>query len=576
MTTPNTNSQVKRFVAPNMRRALDLVREEMGPEAVILSSKKVKNGVEIITSVDLDLSTRGIDTRREFGQKFDTEVDSVMPSDFAWRANADVEKAASNYSSRTETNDHSDFKTQQPSADLAREIEKARERMFEAKRQMAERDNAKFKDLFSREPVAHPHSNEQPQFNAERHHHRDPLDHHPQELNIPPSAMASPGGQSQASQYSAPSQHTEYGANHNVEAMPSFRSTEINEPHIGRANSNGVGHNHFGQADLAVGPTKAPATQPDESEHRLNELQGELEEMRMLLEQQLWRMSEKTPEYSGFGVQQQMKMPNHFSVLHEHMARLGLTESIVNQLTSNVGRCGRASEAWRKSMANLAKMIPVCSEDMIKNGGTYAFVGQTGVGKTTTIAKLAANYVIEHGPGKVALVTTDTYRVGAYDQLRSIGRILNVPVKAVDSDNSLLSILAKLRDYDLVLVDTAGFRHGDPLLKAQLNQIDSCSSLRKVLVLASTSQLPTLKASIHSFSSHKPIHSSIITKLDETGSMGEVISAVLENQLQVAYTTDGQEIPKDIVAASGHGLVAKAVALVKGFEANSSQTAGNL
>ena len=207
--------------------------------------------------------------------------------------------------------------------------------------------------------------------------------------------------------------------------------------------------------------------------------------------------------------------------------------------------------------------------------GAYAFVGQTGVGKTTTIAKLAARYVLEHGPGKVALVTTDTYRVGAYDQLRGIGRILNIPVRAVDQNNSLLTLMANLKKYELVLVDTAGFSHGDPMLKEQLNYVDSCPWLKKVLVLAATSQMPTMKASVHAFASRKPVSASVLTKLDETVSLGEAISVVTEQKLPVAYVTDGQEIPKNIAQATGHKLVAKAVSLVKQQQNELSQTVVN-
>lgn len=192
----------------------------------------------------------------------------------------------------------------------------------------------------------------------------------------------------------------------------------------------------------------------------------------------------------------------------------------------------------------------------------FAFVGPTGVGKTTTIAKLAARFVLEHGLGKVALITTDTYRVGAHDQLRSLGRILNVPVRVVDKERSLPSVVASLKEFPLVLIDTAGFRQGDPLLKEQEAQLDSCPGIERVLVLACNSQLQTLKASAHAYTG-KSVRGCVLTKLDETGSLGEALSVVIDQRLPVLYSTDGQAIPNDIAVASAPNLVSKAVALMK-------------
>lgn len=200
---------------------------------------------------------------------------------------------------------------------------------------------------------------------------------------------------------------------------------------------------------------------------------------------------------------------------------------------------------------------------MVSGGGVFAFVGPTGVGKTTTIAKLAARFVLENGPGKVAIITTDTYRVGAHDQLRSLGRILGVPVRALDKDHSLPVLLASLKQFPLILVDTAGFRQGDALLKEQLRQLDTCPTMRRILVMACNSQLQTLKASVHAYAGMRGVDACVITKVDESLSMGEALSVLVEKSVPVAYTTDGQEIPKDIAPASGHALIAKAVALAK-------------
>ncbi|WP_188151645.1 flagellar biosynthesis protein FlhF [Teredinibacter waterburyi] len=504
------NQQVKRFVAPTMRRALDLVRAEMGPEAVILSSQKVPGGVEVITSVDLDLPTRGIDVRREFGQHFDAELDRALASDSAWQQQASVEQAAAHTRARVESNSPSEVKSTRGEK-LAMEIERARERMLDAKRRArdAEAPIAAF--------AGNTETRSQPQ--------------HRESESVPPTQA----------HYSQPAAQSE------------------------RSSLEQVLQNQLRQAETQASSEVA-------EQGRLEQLQGEIADMRMLMEQQLWRMNDTSQSHS---MPHQIRMPGRFSVLNDHMARLGLPENIAQRLLRDVGHHEKVSHVWRACMNNLAGELPVVAEDMVSKGGIFAFVGQTGVGKTTTIAKLAARYVLEQGPGKVALVTTDTYRVGAFDQLRSLGRILNVPVRAVDTEHSLLTVLASLRQFPLILIDTAGFRHGDPLLKDQLTKLDTCPSLKRILVMACNSQLQTMKASTHAYSSRKGIDACVLSKMDEAASLGEAISVVLERGMPIAYTTDGQEIPKDIALASGRQIVADAVAMLKTSDSASIGAVGN-
>lgn len=504
---------VKRFVAPTMSRALELVQREMGPEAVILSSKRIDKGVEIVTALEPDLPTRGIDTRREFGRKFDADLDTALSSDSAWHTTAGIEQAAANYDGAVESRRASprasasptastSFNTrashQQPfndmpesgkagksSAQLAHEIEMAREKMFEAKRR----------------------------------------------------------ARMEAEQKAAPY------AQSDEELARDLREFYQQRSHAPRAK-----------------PVPEPA-RPEQDDAQLESLQSELADMRMLLEQQLWRMGEQQQSAQGAQLSsvlgQQFSMPNKTHVVAEHLSRLGLSDAVQQELLAGIGRNQRASVAWRECMAQLSRRVPICQQSILDNSGVYAFFGQTGVGKTTTIAKLAAQYVLKHGPGHVALVTTDTYRVGAYEQLRSMGKILNVPVKVVDRENSLLTVLSSLRHFPLVLVDTAGFRNGDPLLRAQLAQFERCSMVRRVLVMSCNSQVANMKAAIHAHSGDTPLFGCILTKLDESATIGEALSVVVEKRLPLAYTTDGQSIPQDIASASGHGLVAKAVAVMK-------------
>ncbi|WP_086931371.1 flagellar biosynthesis protein FlhF [Agarilytica rhodophyticola] len=485
MKTDNTNKLVKRFVAPTMTRALELVQQELGPEAVILSSKRLSKGVEIVTSLEPDLPTRGIESRRQFGQKFDADVDTAFSSDEAWQEQAGIEKAAAFYGGTTEHNAEQ-FSSKSPEQ-LAKEIEIAREKMFAAKRK----------------------------------------------------------AQQQAQQ--------QVDINQNLHAQSATKPTLSFEP-LTNSTASVNGRESFSE-------TLSTVTQ--EEKQQLESLKNDIADMRMLLEQQLWQMSDNRQQLTTVYAPQQVTLPNHFTVVTKHLSKLGLSEELVDELVAGIGHQLRANQAWRECVGLLSKRLPICQQSILDRPGIYAFLGQTGVGKTTTIAKLAAQYVLRHGAGKVALVTTDTYRVGAFDQLRTMGKILNVPVKVVDSENSLLSVLASLRQFPLILIDTAGFRLGDPLLKSQLAQLESSPSIHRVLVVSCNSQTATMKASLHAHKGSRGLYACVLTKLDESASIGEALSVVIKENLPIAYTTDGQNIPKDITQASAHGLVAKAIKVVK-------------
>lgn len=489
---------VKRFVAPDMRRALDLVRQEMGPDAIILSSQRTPDGIEIITSTELDYQTRGVQERQDFGRQFDEEVDVPFESDQAWKAQAGIADAARKYVRQTPINNNR-------AEQLAQEIEDARERMLAAKRH----EKTKISEPQGFTPSAN---------RAEQLQRR----------------MAEQAT-SQPARPAASVDRQMAGLQEQVHRLSAEQSRQTNA----------------------------------EDDERLVELRGEIADMRMLLEQQMWRMREGEGAASS-------GQPTSASaeLLQTHLSALGLPNKLVKQLALSAKPGKRLNTAWRESLAVLAKQIPTDQADRVSAGGVFAFIGPTGVGKTTTIAKLAARYVLEHGLGKVALITTDTYRVGAHDQLRSLGRILNVPVRVVDQERSLPSVVASLKAFPLVLIDTAGFRQGDPLLKEQEAQLDACAGIERILVLACNSQMQTLKASAHAYSGGA-VSGCVLTKLDETASLGEALSVIIEQRLPVLYSTHGQAIPNDIAVASAASLVSKAVALMKAQQNTERVAAGS-
>ncbi|WP_193074814.1 flagellar biosynthesis protein FlhF [Pseudomonas sp. FME51] len=257
--------------------------------------------------------------------------------------------------------------------------------------------------------------------------------------------------------------------------------------------------------------------------------------------------------------------------LWRRLVHLGLPPELCKELLAKVVDVTDIRQAWRLLLAHLAQGIPALREELIDQGGVIALVGPTGAGKTTTLGKLAARYVLKHGSQSVALVTMDTYRIGAHEQLRTLGRILNIPVRVVDEQNSLNDVLEEFGNKRLVLVDTAGLQAQDPQLRGQLSELAAQGSrISTLLVLAATSQYRVLKAAWHNYRSCNPV-GCVLTKVDEAATLGEAMGLAMEQRLPVAYVADGQRIPDDLARGVGHQLVSRAVGLA-GNEVAADQT----
>lgn len=202
--------------------------------------------------------------------------------------------------------------------------------------------------------------------------------------------------------------------------------------------------------------------------------------------------------------------------------------------------------AWNKALEMLGKSLLSAEQSILETGGIVALVGPTGVGKTTTIAKLAANYILKHGAGTVALITTDNYRIAAHEQLHTYGRILDVPVSVVADNQELHREINSFADKQLVLIDTAGMSQRDMRLAEQISILQQGESpIRSYLVMSATTQLRAMNKIIDAFQIFNP-EAAILTKLDETVMKGSAISALIENQLPLAFITDGQQVPEDL------------------------------
>ncbi|MFD2229936.1 flagellar biosynthesis protein FlhF [Alkalimarinus sediminis] len=315
-------------------------------------------------------------------------------------------------------------------------------------------------------------------------------------------------------------------------------------------------------------PSEVESTQKSAPTSELESMRAELHHLKDLLNQQLQNSSEarKSTDSAASIVK---------SNIEDRLSRMGIEKSLIDALMPGIKEGADISVAWNRALAELSHVLAVEDDELIDRGGVYALVGQTGSGKTTTIGKMAARYVLQHGPESVALITTDRYRIAAHEQLMVFGRILNIPVRIVDEQNSLDDVIDSLQDKKLVLIDTAGLNHQDPDWAEQLHEIrDSKYPIQSYLVLSAITQTQIMKSTYHYYKM-VGLAGCLVTKLDEAVSLGEVISFLYLSGLSVAYVTDGQKIPDDIHLAKAHSIVSRGVSLFKEQEKFESELLSN-
>lgn len=441
--------KVKRFFAPDMRQAMARVRDEIGPDAVIVSNRRVAGGVEVVAAHEQEYEAAQVEFKRERALK---------------RRRDEQIKVLTGASGQ---------ERQRPG--LNAELEKAKARITSAQ-----------------------HSSE------------------------------------------APSEVTG-DRNLQIEREDDLESIleSLKSRQVERAQS---AHQGFVQSQGREHPVEPLSSNADSG--AIQAMQQEIQQLRSMLEKQVQ-------------VQSVDHEPN--ASLKRKLSALGVSPRIERHLLSIVESGLVPEKAWQNMLAKFAEAIPVVGEEFTDRGGMIAFVGPTGVGKTTTIGKLAARYVLKYGSSSLALVTTDTYRIAAHEQLKTFGRILDVPVRVVDRSHSLEQVLQSLRNKKLVLIDTAGIAAGDAHSQQQLEMLEGVSlRMKKLLVVSCSSQRQVIEKAYEAYKG-LGLNGCVLSKMDESGSLGDALSFVVERNLPVAYAADGQKIPDDIGIGNKRDLVSRAV-----------------
>lgn len=310
----------------------------------------------------------------------------------------------------------------------------------------------------------------------------------------------------------------------------------------------------------AVGTrSEPPATSPASDE--VMQLRDEMRLIKGLLERQL----------SGFAWGEMGRTAPVRACLLGEMLEAGFSGDLARRLVQDLPEDMTPDEGrkWLRSAVNRRLRTLPAEADFIDRGGVYAIVGPTGVGKTTTTAKLAARCVVRYGADRLALLTTDGYRIGAQEQLRIYGRILGVPVFVVRDGEDLRRTLADLRDKHMVLIDTVGMSQRDRMVADQVAMLTRAGEVNRLLLLNAGARGDTLDDVVRAYGG-EDLAGCIMTKVDEAAALAPALDCVLRHGLTLSYVANGQRVPEDL------HLPNRAYLLHRAFKVGAGETAHRL
>lgn len=305
----------------------------------------------------------------------------------------------------------------------------------------------------------------------------------------------------------------------------------------------------FVSPEMSLMPNSEAVNSTSSNSAELSSMAQELKQVRAMLENQL----------SGLAWGHNERVNPEKVALIKRLVKLGIGWSLSEKLVDSGLQYGH--QAWSEILTDIERRIPVEERDIIERGGIVALVGPTGVGKTTTIAKMASRFVMRNSPSDLALITTDCYKIGAQAQLKTFADLIGVPVHVVNSQGELYALLASMSSKKLVLIDTAGMSQRDLQMSQQLtSEHEGISSVRNYLVMSAATQLNVMKDIVKSFGA-VGLSGCILTKVDEALQLGNILTVLIEHKLPLAFLSEGQRVPEDLNPVNPRQLIDRAIVL---------------
>lgn len=290
---------------------------------------------------------------------------------------------------------------------------------------------------------------------------------------------------------------------------------------------------------------------PGHSDPSAISLASEIKSMRGLMEEQLVYQAWDTA---------QRREPGQARVLRD-LLHAGFSAALTRQFLAKMpaGLGAEQKLGWVKAVLERNLRIVAAADEIVERGGVYALVGPTGVGKTTTVAKIAARCVVRYGAARLALLTTDGYRIGAHEQLRIYGKLLGVRVIAVKDASDLQFVLDDLKGKHLVLIDTVGMSQRDEMVAEHLVMLSTPGiEVQRLLLLNAAGNGETLDDVVRVYRGGG-VQGCIITKTDEAVGIATALDVAMRHQLMLHYVTDGQRVPEDLHLPDRYYLLQRAL-----------------
>src|SRR5476651_2590977 len=530
---------IRKFIGATSRDAFRLVREALGPDAVVLSNRTTEDGsVEIVAVADGDLakiSPKAAAEHREMKLKASTGNQSLAQSFSQSHSNSNSNAGSNPYASGdvfssvfgANPEPLDDLEPEAQADDSSRTMAESNPWLIEHARRVAQTahsavESAPQRTLSASAAIAKGLGS--------------PVTVTPQE-----SAQAH-GWTREAAQLAARRAEQKTAQLHAATQTPAAQT----------ASSMQEGAFAGLPASAAAAVTEAIRTRVeqvmnDTVMHELSSMRGMMEEHFAGL---LWG-------------DRQRRSPNH-AELTKRLFAAGFSAQLVRLVIDNMPEIEHAEASMQWVQQVLENNLPVMDseESMMNRGGVFALMGPTGVGKTTTTAKLAARCVMRFGASKVALLTTDSYRIGAHEQLRIFGKILGVSVHAVKDASDLQLALSELRNKHIVLIDTIGMSQRDRTVSDHIAMLCGAGHpVQRLLLLNATSHGDTLNEVVQAYQStpdQPPLAGCILTKLDEATNLGGVLDTVIRYKLPVHYVSTGQKVPENLYVATKRFLIKSA------------------